>query len=180
MIFGVKHKASIIIGNYQFADSLNQEVIEQLKYAEDIGHTNVKASKHTVFDWLPENKKFNNFKSFILSETEKYFAPSVNHAGKRIISPSGEIIKLKCPNLWANVYLKGDHAVKHDHKPNAFSFAYFVKSKWYDSPLIFTDSGKRIRPKDGRYIIFPAYLLHRVPKNRYKHSRITLSGNLKF
>jgi hypothetical protein len=65
-----------------------------------------------------------------------------------------------------------------DHKPHDFSFAYFVKAKWYYSPLVFTDSGKRIRPKEGRYVIFPAYLKHHVPKHRYNDTRITLSGNL--
>ena len=53
-----------------------------------------------------------------------------------------------------------------------------MKSTWYDSPLVFTDSGKRIRPKEGRFVAFPAYLLHHVPKHRYKDPRITLSGNL--
>tara|TARA_A100001201_G_scaffold112814_1_gene96649 strand:- start:3 stop:518 length:516 start_codon:yes stop_codon:yes gene_type:complete len=169
MIFEVNHKASILVGDYQFSDSLNREVIEQLKYAKDIGTTNVRASKHTVWDWLPENKKFNNFKSFILNETEKHFTPGKLIDGKRN--------KVKCSNFWANVYLKGDDAQAHDHRPHKFSFAYFVKSKWYDSPLIFTNSGKRIRPKEGRYVIFPSYLMHHVPKHRYKHSRITLSGN---
>ena len=77
-----------------------------------------------------------------------------------------------------HLYYKGDYAIPHCHRPNDFSFAYFVKAKWYDSPLIFVDSGKRIRPKEGRYVIFPAYLKHHVPKHRYNDTRITLSGNL--
>ena len=84
---------------------------------------------------------------------------------------------LECKNFWANVYKKGDYAQSHCHKPAAFSFAYFVKSKWYDSPLVFTESGKRIRPKEGTFVAFPAYLLHHVPKHRYNDTRITLSGN---
>ena len=87
-------------------------------------------------------------------------------------------MRIQCLNFWANVYEKGDYAESHDHKPHDFSFAYFLKSKWYDSPLVFTESGKRIRPKEGKYVIFPSYLLHHVPKNRYNHQRITLSGNL--
>ena len=53
----------------------------------------------------------------------------------------------------------------------------FLKAKWYYSPLVFTESGKRIRPKEGRFVAFPAYLKHHVPKHRYKDTRITLSGN---
>ena len=81
-------------------------------------------------------------------------------------------------SFWANVYEKGDYAQSHCHKPNDFSFAYFVKSKWYYPPLVFTDSGKRIRSKEGRFVAFPSYLKHHVPKHRYNDTRITLSGNL--
>ena len=62
----IRHNAKIIIGDYQFAESLNQEVLHQLKFAKDIGHTNVKAF-HTEWDWLSNNQKIKNFKSFILS-----------------------------------------------------------------------------------------------------------------
>ena len=164
----VRHCAEIIIGDYQFAESLNQEVLHQLKFAKDIGHTNVKAF-HTVWDWLPDNQKVKNFKSFITSEIERKFSPGENVGSSRMLG--------RVKNLWGNVYKKDDFAQSHNHKPNVFSFAYFVKAKWYDSPLIFDDSGKRIRPKEGRYVIFPSYLLHSVPKNRYNHERVTLSGN---
>ena len=90
--------------------------------------------------------------------------------------PVRDMVKVK--NFWGNVYEKGDYAQSHCHKPNDFSFAYFVKSKWYYSPLVFSDSGKRVRPKEGRFVAFPAYLLHHVPKHRYNDTRITLSGNL--
>ena len=164
----VKHNAEIFVGDYQFAESLNQEVLHQLKFARDIGHTNVKAF-HTVWDWLPDNQKVKNFKSFITSEIERKFSPGENVGSNRMLG--------RVKNLWGNVYKKDDFAQSHNHKPNVFSFAYFVKAKWYDSPLIFDDSGKRIRPKEGRYVIFPSYLLHSVPKNRYNHERVTLSGN---
>ena len=164
----VKHNAEIIVGDYQFAESLNQEVLHQLKFAKDIGYTNVKAF-HTEWEWLSNNQKIKNFKSFILSEIEKNYRPGARVDGSRDL---GKIV-----SLWGNLYKKGDYAQSHSHKSFDCSFAYFVKAKWYDSPLIFDDSGKRIRPKEGRYVIFPSYLLHSVPKHRYNHERITLSGN---
>ena len=103
-------------------------------------------------------------------EVERYFKPGSMSGGGRK--------RLKVDNFWANVYKKGDYATSHSHKPHDFSFAYFVKAKWYDSPLVFTDSGKRIRPKEGRFVCFPAYLKHHVPKHRYRDERITLSGNI--
>ena len=164
----VKHNAKILVGDYQFAESLNQEVLRELKFAKDIGHTNVKAF-HTVWNWLSDNQKVINFKSFILSEIEKYYGPRATADGTHSL---GEM-----SGIWGNCYRKGDYAQSHCHKPFLYSFAYFVKAKWYDSPLIFDDSGKRIRPKAGRYVIFPSYLLHSVPKNRYNHERVTVSGN---
>ena len=110
-------------------------------------------------------------KDYIREEIEKYFKPGAMSDGTRN--------RLTVQNFWANVYEKGDYAQSHCHKPNDFSFAYFVKSKWYYPPLIFTYSGKRIRPKEGTFVAFPAYLMHHVPKQRYNDTRITLSGNFK-
>ena len=165
----VKHNAEIIVRDYQFAESLNKEVLHQLQFAENVGHTNVKASLHTVWDWLPDNQKIKNFKSFITSEIENHFKPGNSGYGKREYG--------KITVFWGNVYRKGDYAGKHNHTPCQYSFVYFVKSKWYDSPLVFNVGREKIRPKEGRYIIFPSYLMHSVPKHRYNHERVTLSGN---
>ena len=171
-IIPVKHKAFIIKGEYLFADKVKSEVLRLLKDCNPIHHdvSNVKASIHTEWNWEPENITFRNLKSYIREEIEKHWQP-----GQCVGTPREY---LKCHNFWANVYEKGDYAQSHSHKPSAFSFAYFVKSKWYDSPLVLTDSGKRIRPKEGTFVAFPAYIMHHVPKHRYNDTRITVSGNL--
>ena len=168
----VTHNAEVLVGDYQFADKVKEQVLSCLNCCNPIpqDNSNVKASIHTEWDWEPENITFRNLKSYIREEIEKVFQP-----GQCVGTPREY---LKCHNFWANVYEKGDYAQSHCHKPSDFSFAYFVKSKWYDSPLVFTDSGKRIRPKEGTFVAFPAYLLHHVPKHRYNDTRITLSGNL--
>ena len=168
----VKHYASILIGEYQFADRVKEQVLSSLKTCNPIpqNNSNVKASIHTEWNWEPNNITFRNLKAFIREEIERYFKPGVISGGGR------EMVKVK--NFWGNVYEKGDYAQSHCHKPNDFSFAYFVKSKWYYSPLVFSDSGKLVRPKEGRFVAFPAYLKHHVPKHRYNDTRITLSGNL--
>tara|TARA_R100000152_G_C6654057_1_gene94864 strand:+ start:51 stop:578 length:528 start_codon:yes stop_codon:yes gene_type:complete len=164
----VNHDAEVVIGEYQFADSLKEEILYHLKFAKTIGHTNVKASLHTEWGWLSDNQKVKNFKSFIATEIEKNYQMRLTDGGLYFVKNTA---------LWANVYKKGDYAQRHNHLHFAFSVAYFLKVKWYDSPLIFSDSGKRIRPKEGRYVIFPSYLNHHVPKHRYNHDRITLSAN---
>ncbi len=173
-IRSIRHNAKIIIGDYQFADRVKEEVLSRLKDCNPISqdNSNVKASLHTEWDWEPDNITFRNLKGFIREEAERFFNPGVRSGGKRSW--------LTISAFWANVYKKGDYAQSHCHKPHSFSFAYFVKAKWYDSPLIFTDSGNKIRPKAGRYVIFPGYLRHHVPKHRYNDERITLSGNFGF
>ena len=168
----VNQKVDVIKGKYLFADKVKSEVLRLLKDCKPIHHnvSNVKAYIHTEWNWEPENITFRNLKSYIREEIEKYWQP-----GQCIGTPR-EMLTVN--NFWANVYEKGDYAQSHCHKPSAFSFAYFVKSKWYYPPLIFTNGGKRIRPKEGTFVAFPAYLMHHVPKHRYNDTRITVSGNL--
>ena len=172
-VISVKHKAVVIKGEYQFADKVKSEVFSLLNkgvVAIPQDNSNVKASLHTEWNWEPENITFRNLKSYIREEIERYYKPGAMSGGPRD--------RIKCTNFWANVYEKGDYAQSHCHKSDHFSFAYFVKSKWYYPPLVFSDSGKRTRPKEGTFVAFPSYLMHHVPKNRYNDTRITLSGNL--
>ena len=170
----INHEAKILIGQYQFPDLVKKEVFSLLEngsLAISKQQSNVKCTIHTHWDWEPENTTFNNLKSYLLNQAETYYRP-----GKM---STGAVYPLKCINFWANVYEKGDYAQPHNHRPYDYSFAYFVKSEWYHSPLIFKDSGKRIRPKEGRFVIFPAYLDHYVPVYKHKKNRITISGNFK-
>ena len=168
----VNHYAEVLVGDYQFADRVKEQVLSSLKTCNPIpqDNSNVKASVHTEWDWEPDNITFRNLKGFIREEIERWYKPGKVSGGGRSW--------LNMHSFWANVYEKGDYAQSHCHKPNDFSFAYFVKSKWYYPPLVFTDSGKRIRPKEGRFVAFPSYLMHHVAKHRYNDTRITLSGNL--
>ena len=168
----VKHYAKILVGEYQFADKVKEQVLSCLNHCNPIpqDNSNVKASIHTEWEWEPDNITFRNLKAYIRERIEKIFKPGAMVDGSREM--------IYCKTFWANVYEKGDYAQSHCHKPNDFSFAYFVKSNWYHSPLVFTDSGKRVRPKEGRFVAFPSYLKHHAPKHRYNDTRITLSGNL--
>ena len=169
----VTHNAEVLVGDYQFADKVKEQVLSCLNRCNPIpqDNSNVKASIHTEWEWEPDNITFRNLKGFVREEIERYWRPGSTSGGGRD--------RLKCGNFWANVYEKGDYAQPHDHKPSHFSFAYFVKAKWYHPSLVFTDSGKKVRPKEGRFVAFPSYLIHHVPKHRYNDTRITLSGNFR-
>ena len=167
----VAHSCEVLIGNYPLQKQLKEEVLTLLETSNPIPreHSHVKAF-HTDWDWNPENFKINNLKSFIVSEIQKFFlAGSFN---------DGTSFPLRINNFWANVYSKGDYANTHHHSPYTFSFAYFLKCENYHSPFVFTKSGKKVRPKEGRFVAFPGYLMHHVPKQNHDDTRITLSGNL--
>ena len=170
-VISIRHNAKVLIGDYRFADKVKNEVLSLLKSCETIpqDHSNVKASIHTEWDWHPDNITFRNLKGFIREEIEKAFKP-----GRMV---DGNRAWLKCSNFWANVYEKGEYANSHDHRTHDFSFAYFVKCNFRSSPLILDDSGKRIRAKEGRFVAFPSFLKHSVPRNQSNETRITLSGN---
>ena len=165
----VEQSCNILIGNYLYQNELRDEVLSLLEKTNSIprDHSNVKAF-HTDWDWEPENNIIKNFKSFILSELQKFY---------RIAFKDGTSYPIICKNFWANVYSKGDYANTHNHIPFHYSFAYFLKSEEHYSPLVFTESEKKVPPKEGRFDVFPSHYKHHVPEHKFNDTRITLSGN---
>ena len=166
----VTHSCKILIGDYLFQRQLKEEVLTLLKTSNPIPKesTHVKAY-HTEWNWHPDNLRIKNFKFFMLGEIERRYDPGSMKGAKTA--------PLRMGNFWANVYNTGDYANSHHHNPYAFSFVYFLKCEEYHSPLIFSESRKKVRPKEGRFVAFPSYLTHHVPQHRYNDTRITLSGN---
>ena len=78
---------------------------------------------------------------------------------------------------WVAKYSQGDYAIEHDHIPHSFAYVYFVKTPKGSSPLVFSNSGKRVKAEEGKVVIFPACMRHHVPKNKCD-GRVTLAGNI--
>ena len=167
----IKHNANITVEDYPFHKMLADELVPLLENYEDKQNrtSNVKA---TMTDWYITTPQIERLRKFILNEITSKIDASIKMIGD--IKPF--IPRFR--DIWANVYRKGDYAVSHRHQPAVYSFVYFLKSRWFYSPLVFDDYGQKIRPRNGRYIIFPSYLRHSVPKHRYVDSRMTLSGNV--
>ena len=93
----VKHNAKVLVGDYQFADKVKEQVLCLLKDCNPIpqDNSNVKASIHTDWDWEPDNITFRNLKGFIREEIERYFKPGDTSGGGRSW--------LKMQSFWANV-----------------------------------------------------------------------------
>ncbi len=164
------HKFDIHVADYPFHEKLKDGILPILENYPDIQKrsTNVKAS-HTEWNWQPQNIQIIKLKKYLLSELQKW-------KPHRMVDNTYP--EFWFPNFWVNTYSKGDYAKNHSHYPFVYSIVYFLQSKWYYSPLIFTDSGKRVMPKEGRYVIFPAYVKHKVPKFRFNGKRITIAGNI--
>ena len=169
----IKSKSNIFIGDYPFHEELKEEMVSLLEDYPDCqnNETNVKG---TMTEWSMDMlysswnnvHKLDRLKDTILKESYRFYGS--NHYPEN----------LKFTSFWGNIYRKGDYTTSHDHLFTHLGCVYFLKSEWYYSPLVFSDYGQRIRPKEGRYVIFPSHLFHHVPKHRFKETRITLSGNI--
>jgi len=165
----VRSYCDVVVGNYPDAKSFAKELKPILENETiTVGHTNVKATIHTVWNYLPDHPEVILFKKFITKEVDEHFNSSVI---------GGEKASVIQNEFWGNVYTKGDYAQSHHHIPNSISLVYFLKAKWYDSPLVFSDFNEKVEPEEGKYVLFPSHILHHVPIHKFEHKRITLSSN---
>ena len=175
-IYNVKSDTSVITGEYPFHKKLKEELLPLLEKSPDHQDkkTNVKATM-TEWQWQEDNPRVKRLKECALAEVRSHplFRQIEFKFGD---TPLNVIFK----EFWGNIYYKGDYTRVHDHfgTQSSFAFVYFLKTKWYHPPFTFSESGKKIKQKEGTYLIFPGYLKHHVLKNRFDETRITLSGNM--
>lgn len=84
---------------------------------------------------------------------------------------------LRMHNLWGQLYNKGHFQNSHHHLPYDWSFVYYVNTPKGSSPLVFTQSRKKIKAEAGKLLIFPGHLTHHVPENKCE-GRTVVAGNL--
>ena len=174
----VHHSQVTIVDDYYRHWYLKNDLLNFLENHHDVQNreTNVKA---TMTDWTMKRYSpiVNQFKDLIFSvirdEYMTFNEKVCNH-------------ELRYESFWGNIYRKGDYTIEHDHKPSAYSVVYFLKSKPNFSPLIienFNTKTKKnkplvIKPLEGRLVIFPGSLKHKVPVHIHDETRITLSANV--
>ena len=91
-----------------------------------------------------------------------------------------EKVPLYIKETWGLVYFKGDVADIHNHWPSLWSYTYCVRAEKCCSPLVFPTATKKLEivPETGQMVLFPAWLMHEVPKHQCEHERVMVSGNL--
>jgi len=161
----VKCELDVFSFHYPYHKELKKEVIDYLeKYPfKDKEPNNVKA---TMTDWNITTPQIEKLKSFTISNL--VFFDYVKKIGGNYFFQ----------DFWAIIYHKNDLTLPHDHNPSNFSFVYFLDTKKYQSPLLFSYNKEKIVPEEGKFVIFPSVLVHEVPKNKYDEKRITLAGNI--
>ncbi len=166
----IKEYLDIIVERHPFHRSLNEKILKEIKMLyfyspeENTHFTNIRGSQHN-FD---PGKEPETLKVILEWIRNLIFSLDFNRDPQRVVNP---------PFCWLAKYNKGDYTMKHRHMPSTLSFVYFVKSPKGSSPLVFTTSGKRISPEEGKVVIFPGNTWHHVPKNKC-YDRLTFAGNL--
>ncbi len=161
----VREQMEVIIDHYPYHESINQKLLEELKFL--------------------------HFTTEIYNGDGGKTAVKADQTSNDVVTPTISLIKEWIVNLmmvnrnfnsriddcWAARYDKGDYTVSHNHYTCIFAFVYFIKCPRGSSPLVFTTSRKKIKAEEGKVVIFPGYLYHQVPKNQCD-GRIVLAGNL--
>ena len=167
-----RENIKIEIHHHPHHQSLNKKLMDDFSklnfysYENTLNHTNIKGSQ---FGFSGDNSNLKP-KGVVLIENwveqiikDKYGSQSLTDSKFA---------------TWAARLDKGQQTLEHDHLFHAtFAFVYFVNAPKGASPLIFTTSGKKIKPEPGKLVLFPAPLRHKVPVNKCDN-RVTIASNI--
>jgi hypothetical protein len=121
-----------------------------------------------------------------------YSRPNLDILKKYILEKSQEMvtrdiaevrdlnIKVKYSMGWVNVKGPGESIEAHAHNDASLTATYYVKAPEDCGDLvIYRENGiHRIVPRAGKLVIFPAYVMHEVERNRSEKLRISLSTDM--
>jgi uncharacterized protein (TIGR02466 family) len=98
---------------------------------------------------------------------------------------------------WVNRQYPQQSLALHDHGASLLACTYYIKSENNSGDLLLVDPRgtcsnwesvrdgnvvgvkyKRVTPKEGKLVFFPAYVIHMVETNNSKSTRISLSTNI--
>lgn len=166
----IKTKAKYLITTYPHHKSLNQKLEYDIKSTGDLKNYTTYAKSYMT------NWKETRFSSFQILSEFIISTYNLNMVRNNVFYSIKDI-----RDMWGLIYNKGDFAEEHEHYiANLYSFIYYVKASKKSSPLVFTDTfpfHKKIKPENGMLIIFPSYMRHKVPIQKYEDERIVIAGN---
>ena len=159
----IRENYELLIENHPYFESLNKKLLEEMAGMEwpESYRTNVNAKMTSWNTKSPTIKVIWTWIQTLIRRKYPWLPPSE---------------KLYLYSSWFASYGVGESTRVHEHLPNVWSFAYFVNCPRGSSPLIFRDGNKKIHPKAGDLVIFPAHLTHKIPPNKCM-GRTSIVGN---
>lgn len=167
----VNEQIKIYSYHYPFAEKVNpilHKTIEGISVVED---ENVPGALQSPFkcEKLFASKEFKLIVEYVRSLI-------LDIPDYRPIFTSTYRPKLELINWWGMFYNEGCHQPSHQHSPAHWSFVYYVNTPKGSSPLLFDYSKKKVFPKAGDVVLFPAFLFHSVVPNKCKNRSVVV-GN---
>tara|TARA_Y100000022_G_scaffold5127_1_gene4203 strand:- start:45 stop:566 length:522 start_codon:yes stop_codon:yes gene_type:complete len=158
----IREKLRMCEYDYPFADSLNPKLHKIICDLPDVQNRRT-SLQSKMTSWNTEVREFKIIIDLVSQLLHRDFLKF-------------ESEKVKCSEVWGALYGKEDHATIHNHEPSYFSFVYYVNVPKNSAPLVFVNSGYKVKPYSGKLIIFDSKLYHKVPKNR-SENRSLIAGN---
>ena len=163
----ISEKKIVHIKEYPYAQKLNPVLHQIIKIKASQMDKGALMTNWNCVD-IPEFKLISDYVyNFLISSARTLYNPTLRPL---------DGYPLLLHNLWGQMYNKGHFQESHWHLPYHWSFVYYVNTPRGSSPLVFTQSRKRIRVKEGNFVIFPAGVEHYVPRNKCDE-RSAVAGN---
>ena len=141
--------------------------------------TNIKSRYNTIDDF-----QMNNLSAYIEKHVRNYVK----------MIDAWEPMPNKLAHSWINLVSKDQRQDWHQHQDATISGTYYYQTSGIDGDIVFRTPnqfvelelfsigsmvGKQhvIQPKNGKIILFPGWLSHRVELNTTDHTRISISFN---
>lgn len=135
-----------------------------------------------------------------------YNTPRISELKQTILNVAKENASMYFPDFfkfnpiltrgWVNRQNPGQSLALHDHGGTLLACAYYIKSpegcgdllmvdprggvnwEWLQEGTVSGIKYKRIKPREGMLVLFPAYVLHMVEINKSQQTRISLATNI--
>lgn len=141
--------------------------------------TNIKSRFNTIGDF-----QMNNLAAYIETHIRKY----INIIG------AWEPMPTKLAHSWVNIIGEHDNQDWHQHQDALISGTYYYQTSDNSGDIVFrtpnqfvelelfplgstVDKFYSVKPKNGKIVLFPGWLAHKVEENKSDNERISISFN---
>lgn len=135
--------------------------------------------------------------SYDLSVFKSYLEQSIREYVKFVVPTyvTNRKYDFRIDSSWLTMNWKNHYSHAHHHGDADLSGVFYVKTNGKDGELIFENPNRlsttsyllntwqetcHYVPQEGRLILFPGWLIHRVEKNKTDNERISFSFNVMF